>query len=350
MQQLIFFLGALALAAFTLAQQPPTPRAKKIAQHQQNTTEATGAPRSQGLTVGDIVAMVQAGLSEDVVLARIRKENKAFDLSPEDLIKLKKSGVSDAILRVMLDPKAEVKPPMQPIPQPQAPAAPAAPVAVQAPVVPVVTPLSNPSGATPGPETSAPTGDPNDPMTPHDSGIYLYTRDRDGNPKMIVLERAAYQGSKTGGVVTSSLTMGLRKVKMKAVIPGPRASIRTSDQRPVFYFYFEDKAAGLGKSYFGLTSLSNPNQFALVKLEVKKSNRETIIGEFGALGASSGTHVKSMIPFKSERIRPGLYKVVPTESLEEGEYCFLASAGLGAFGAGAAGAVDIFDFAVVPNE
>lgn len=348
MRRLILILTGLALSALSLAQQPVTPPGKKIAQ--QKATEPAVASKSQELTVDSVVAMVQAGLSEDVVVARIRKEDKAFDLSPEDMINMKKAGVSDGVLRVMLDPKAEVRPPAQPIPQPQAPVGPAVPLVVQTPAVPVVAPLSNPSGATPAPGSSAPAGDPDAPLTPHDSGIYLYTRDRDGNPRMIVLERAAYQGSKTGGVLTSALTYGLRKAKMKAVIPGPRASLRTGDRRPVFYFYFEDKAAGLGKSYFGLTSLSNPNQFALVKLEVKKSNRETIIGEFGALGASSGTHAKSMMPFKSERIRPGLYKVVPTESLEEGEYCFLASAGFGAMGAGAAGAVDIFDFAVVPNQ
>ncbi|GIU76282.1 MAG: hypothetical protein KatS3mg004_3369 [Bryobacteraceae bacterium] len=347
MRQLILIPIALAASTFALGQQAAHP-ATKTAQKQ--TTELTASPKPQGLTVDSIVSMTQAGLSEDLIVARIRKEGKAFDLSPEEMIKLKNAGVSDTILRVMLDPQAEVKPAAQPIPQPQAPAALVAPVVVQTPAVPVAAAVSNPSGATPGPEPSAPAADPNDPMTPHDSGIYLYTRDRDGNPKMIVLERAAYQGSKTGGVLTSALTYGLRKAKMKAVIPGPRASVRTSDRRPVFYFYFEDKASGLGKSYFGLTGLSNPNQFALVMLEVKKSTRETIIMEFGALGASSGTHAKSMVPFKSERIRPGLYKVVPTEQLKEGEYCFLASAGFGAYGAGAAGAVDIFDFAIVPNQ
>lgn len=347
MQQLMLILGALAVSTLAVGQQAANPTTKTA---QKKTAEPTAPAKPQGLNADSIVSMVQAGLSEDLIVARIRKEDRAFDLSPEEMIRLKKAGVSDAILRVMLDPKAEVKPQPQPNPQPQVPVAPAAPVVLHTPAVPVVAPVANPSGATPAPGSSAPAGDPNDPMTPHDSGIYLYTRDRDGNPKMIVLERAAYQGSKTGGVLTSALTYGLRKAKMKAVIPGPRAALRTGDQRPVFYFYFEDKAAGLGKSYFGLTSLSNPNQFALVKLEVKKSNRETIIGEFGALGASSGTHAKSMMPFKSERIRPGLYKVVPSESLEEGEYCFLASAGFGAFGAGAAGAVDILDFAVVPNQ
>lgn len=150
---------------------------------------------------------------------------------------------------------------------------------------------------------------------------------------------------------TSALTYGIKKAKMKAVIPGQHASLRTPDTRPVFYFYFEDKAAGLGKGGFGAGTVSNPNQFALVKLEITKSSRETIIGEFGALGASSGTHQKSMVTFKSERIRNGLYKVVPDASMEPGEYCFLVSqVSMGAFGAGAAGAAQIFDFGVTPAK
>jgi hypothetical protein len=202
-----------------------------------------------------------------------------------------------------------------------------------------------PSGATPAAGTTVAT-DPNDPMTPHDSGIYVYTKDRDGKVVMTVLERAAYQGAKTGGVFASAMTYGLKKMKTKAVLPGPRASIRIDDSDALFYFYFDDKAAGLGKSYFGASNLSNPNQFALLKLEVTKSNRETVIGELSAFGASSGSDAKSMVGFKSERIRPGLYKIT-AQGLQAGEYCFLASSGsLGAYGAGATGAGDIFDFGV----
>jgi len=290
--------------------------------------------------------MVAAGLDDIVIVARLRKENKPFDLSPDEMIKLKKAGVSNAVMQVMLDPNAELETPVATSPSPT-PVSPA-PVTIQPATIPFAVPASNPSGATISSGSPAPTGDPNDPMTPHDSGIYVHTKDRDGKPVMILLERAAYQGSKTGGVFASSMTLGIKKAKMKALIPGSRASLRVADPAPTFYFYFDDKAAGLGKSHFGSSNVSNPNQFALVKLEVKESNRETIIGEYGSLGASTGTHAKSMMAFRSDRLRPGLYKVVTTAPLDSGEYCFLASGmAMGALGAGATGAVDIFDFAVV---
>jgi len=303
------------------------------------------APKSQGSTTDSVLAMVQAGISDDLIVTRLRKEDRPMDLSTDELISLKKAKVSDAVVKMMLDPRAEIT---NSIPIAAPSPAPAPPLIVQAPML-AGMPVANSSGATPASGASS-AADLNDPSAPHDSGIYLLTKDRDGKPEMVVLERAGYQGSKTGGFFTSQLTYGIKKIKTKAIIPGPRASIRTGDPSATFYFYFDDKAAGLGKSFFG-GAVSNPNQFALLRLEVGKSNRETMIGAINAFGASTGTDEKRMVGFKAERLRAGLYKVVPNVPLEPGEYCFLASAGAyGTNAAGAAGAVDIFDFAVTPKD
>ena len=290
--------------------------------------------KPQGVSVSDVISLVEAGLSDDLIIARLRKENRAFDLSPMQMLDLKKAGVSDNIIKVLIDPNAQSSSPGVGVTVAGLPSLPKA------------------SGATPGANVSdvAVAAQINDPDAPHDSGIYLYTED-DGKRKMVALERAGYQGNKTGGVFTSALTYGIKKAKVKAIVPGARASIRTGDARPVFYFYFEDKSAGLGKSNnFGGQTVSNPNQFALIELEQKGENRETSIAKVGAFGSSTGTDEKEMRSIKSERIRPGVYRVVPTAGLEPGEYCFLAS-GAGAAGvAGAAAAVDIFDFGVNSNR
>ncbi len=310
---------------------------------QSNSTSASGptrktvAPnRQSALTTDTVIQMTEAGLSADLIISRLRKSGKSFDLSPAEMIRLKKASVSDRVIEVMLDPTAA----------PPVGAQPASPAAVE-PLIPVVPPL-NPNEISPPPSAKA-QPDPNDPLAPHDSGIYLFTQDRAGRPLMIVLERAAYQGAKTGGIFASAMTYGIMKAKTKAVLPGPQAAIRTSNPRPEFYFYFEDKSAGLGKAGSG-GGVSNPGQFSLIKLEVLKSNRETIISEYGALGASSGTHAKSMVAFKSERLRQGAYKVTLSEAIQPGEYCFLGSSMAAAFGAGATSATDIFDFGINPGE
>jgi hypothetical protein len=145
------------------------------------------------------------------------------------------------------------------------------------------------------------------------------------------------------------VTHGIIKAKTRAIINGPHAGIQVNELSPTFYFYFDDKQAGLGKTYFGGSSLSNPNQFVLLKLEEKKNDRETVIGKFSEWGSSSGTDTGATIPFKAERIRTGLYKVTVT-SMQPGEYRFYASTGdttaAGPIAVHSTRGSDIFDFGV----
>lgn len=66
-------------------------------------TLAAAAPASaQGvLTNADVVKMAKAGLSDEIMINSIKTQPAAFDLSPEAMIELKKSGVSDAVIAVM---------------------------------------------------------------------------------------------------------------------------------------------------------------------------------------------------------------------------------------------------------
>jgi hypothetical protein len=279
----------------------------------------TAAVAQDVLTNESIVKLVKSGLGSNLIVSMVENQPGQYTLTPDEVVKLKDQGVPEIVLAAMVTRGSARG--------------------------------NKASGATP--TEGAVTGDPNDPMVPHDSGIWLYTKDREGKPQMVVMERASYQGSKTGGVFAAAMTYGIKKAKTKAILPGRHASLQTADANPMFYFYFEDKATGLGKTYFGQNSVSNPNQFALIKLEMSKTNRETVIGQFGLFSMSTGTSEKAMVGFKSERIRTGLYKVTPSQPLAEGEYCFLASGGtvaptyrMGAGGGGAATAADIFDFGI----
>src|SRR5271167_614771 len=58
----------------------------------------------------DVIGMVQLGLSDDVVIAKIRSvsaagsEAASFDTSMEGLKSLKAANVSDAVIKVMINP------------------------------------------------------------------------------------------------------------------------------------------------------------------------------------------------------------------------------------------------------
>jgi len=88
----------------------------------------------------------------------------------------------------------------------------------------------------------------------------------------------------------------------------------------LFYFYFEET----GKSFGGETT---PNEYTLLKFDVKSNSRETQTGSANAFGASTGTDVNAAAGFTYKKIKPGIYKVIPAGQLSPGEYCFLPAGG-----------------------
>jgi hypothetical protein len=54
------------------------------------------------LTIDQIIQMAAAKIPDDVIIASIKKSGSKFDLTPDALIKLKTAGVSDAVLRAMM--------------------------------------------------------------------------------------------------------------------------------------------------------------------------------------------------------------------------------------------------------
>ena len=86
------------------------------------------------------------------------------------------------------------------------------------------------------------------------------------------------------------MTYGIAKIKSKAVLANRNARLQIEHPRPVFYFYFEVKNAGLSNSgnVYGSSS-SSPNEFVLVKMDTKKNSRELVVGQANVFGAQSGT-------------------------------------------------------------
>ena len=191
--------------------------------------------------------------------------------------------------------------------------------------------------------------DPNDPSAGREAGIYLF-ESKDGQRLMTQLEPSISTQSKSGGFFQSAMTYGIAKIKSKAVIANNNAKLQIPTARPVFYFYFEIKNAGLSNSgnvYSG--SSTSPNEFVLVKMDQKKNARELVVGQANLLGAESGTLDKYSRPFDYEKLAPGVYKVTPKSDLDKGEYGFFYGgstpiAAYGYFGAGIS--PKIFDFGV----
>lgn len=266
-----------------------------------------------GMSNADVIELVKAGFSDELVIARIQQVSKrSFDLSTKALVSLKQAGISERVIVVMMGnddvgkkPSVTATPPVVPVP-PQ--------VVTQAP----------PSAA-----------------VGREAGIYLATASN-----MTPLEPSVFSGGKSGGVFMSAMTGGLKKTQWKAVVRSPRAMQRVQTTTPEFYFYFERTSSGLGNTGLvgAMLGASSPNEFVLVRMTEKKNERELVIGEAGAFSVSSGTRSKDTVDMTIERLQPGVYKVTSKFPLTPGEYCFFYAGGASTFMA--AGAGKLFDFGV----
>jgi hypothetical protein len=64
---------------------------------------ATSAPAKSALTVDGVISMLRAGISDDIIIEKVHKSGQTFDLSSDDMVRLKNAKASDALMKAMLD-------------------------------------------------------------------------------------------------------------------------------------------------------------------------------------------------------------------------------------------------------
>lgn len=244
------------------------------------TVSATNAHAQETMTNDEVISLSKAGLNPTLIVGKIRTSKTNFDLSTDSLIKLKQAGVSDEIVTAMLEAKSGKS-----------------------------TTLAT---------TTASAGDPNDPMAKHGYGVYLF-EEKDGVKKMTQLAPNVSSQNRTGGMFTSSLTYGIGKVKIKTNLPGTAAKLQVNQAQPVFYFYLDMNTGGMNTSS-GIPS--TPNEFALVRFNVRSDNREVTIGKANAFGAKGGLSDEYVVNFGAEDLGNGVFRIMPKAALKNGEYGF----------------------------
>ncbi len=238
------------------------------------------------MTNEEVISLAGAGLNKTIIVNKIRTSKSNFDLSTGALIKLKKAGVSDDIVTAMQEAKSEKS---------------------------VTTSTSTVTSSTMG------SGDPNDPMAPHNYGLYLY-EEKNGVRKMTQLAPNVSAQNRTGGGFTAAVTpFGLGKRKTKANLPGTSAALQLQDASPVFYFYLDVKSGGLN-TMSGIPS--TPNEFALVRFNVRADNREVTIAKSNAYSSKGGLSDEYVVQYSAQDLGNGIFKVMPKASLTNGEYGF----------------------------
>src|SRR5882672_3701824 len=96
MGRLVPLFALLAVMTLAVPMAAQAPAAKPAA--------GGGAKAPAASEVDTVIALVKNGMSEAQIIKSLKRENKAYALSPADLLKLQKSGISERVIDVMADP------------------------------------------------------------------------------------------------------------------------------------------------------------------------------------------------------------------------------------------------------
>ncbi|MCI0547176.1 MAG: hypothetical protein L0027_07815 [Candidatus Rokubacteria bacterium] len=234
------------------------------------------------LTNDAVIAMKNAGLSEGVILAKIRSSQSKFDVSTQGLVTLKGAGLSDQVIEAMVGhtgPAAGVSP-------------------ASAPAAGTMTAARTPGQLTQGRDT-----------------IFHAKGDQ-----YVELTAAAAQ---------IETNFAFFSQKSELVLKGKKAQYRTAEREPVFYSVWTPVEAPLVKL--------KPGD------DADDRNLKISSGAFMPYGGTQkqGVRNEDKIDVDAEKDPRGFYRIRPRKALAPGEYGFIVTGG---FAGGAGGKV--YDFGI----
>ena len=228
-----------------------------------------------------VINLYSKGLSSMIIVSKIKTSKSNFDVSIDALIKLKNQKIPDDVVNAMVEAS-----------------------------------ISN---------SAISTADPNNPLSPHESGIYFELNT--SHKELMELEPTVCSQGNTNAAAQIFVS-SLINSKNTVTISGSEARFQidaTNSSKPVFYFYFDPGKTSLnsGTVSFAFQNASSPNEFMLIKTKVKNNSREFVTGKQNLVSSHSGIDNKSVIDFDMVKLSPGIYKVIPKEELIHGEYCWM---------------------------
>ena len=215
-----------------------------------------------------VVKMVKAGLGEDMIVSMIQNQPGMYVTTTDDIIALKKEGVTDRMLGAMIARASGA-------------------------------PAPAPATATGGGGTAAePAGD-----LPKDADIGVYFK-RGSEWEEMLPEVVNW---KTGGVLKHVATVGVVKGDVNGHLDGPHS--KNSLKTPIEVLIYTPEGVSI-------------TEYQLLRLHETSNYREfrTVTG--GVMHESGGA-TRDVIPFEGKRVQKGVYRVQLPNTLGAGEYGFL---------------------------
>ena len=230
--------------------------------------DATSAAAQDVLTNDAVVAMKKAGLSDSVIIAKIRASQTKFDVNTQALISLKGAGLSDQIIEAMVS---------HPGPAGSVRSVPAAPPAAGA--------AGLPDGR---------------------KSIFHVSGDRH-------VELLSASSSRESN-------RSYRSSKSELVLKGKKAQYRTPERQPVFLTAWAPNEVSLVRLTPGTDHDDRNLQIASGSSAPFSRTR------------TSGIRSEDQVDVEAQSDARGLYRLTPRQPLPPGEYAFVLTYGRGAVG------------------
>ena len=328
------FLTALAGLLFSQSSPPPQTTAPAAAPPKKAAPKA--APVTPVLTNQDIIKLVKAKFSDDLIIQKIAHSKTRFDTSVDGLVALREAGVDDRLLAVIMNPAsaAAAAPAARPTATPSANPPPApAPASTLPPK-----PSFGPDQTRPREVAATVTNSAKTPAArpvevgaaPPNYGVYIADH---GELKPLGRIQTKVQISKLRSLLRTYIPFVRQKIDIN--IPGAHSSSRFEATRPTFFAYFPPSR--------------DASKFKLLQCKITGQNFD------------QRTVANASIMFSTEQnqdevpcdIGPtsvkDLYRIFPREDLPAGEFGFVEG-NTGSKSTSNIEILDVYDFGVDRKE
>ena len=256
--------------------------------------------KSDTLKNETIIKLTQSKLGDKLIISKINSSPVSFDVSTDGLINLKKNGVTEAVLNVMIDLQAKND---------------------------LIKQENNANNSADGK------------FTFKKSGIYF-----NEGEKFTTLDPTLVTSSNSKGGVLRSAYFGN---KIMSQIEGNEANYTLTKETEIYFNFVpmvkdlntsnskdvngDDYFDEIMKAWSGSTAAISPNEFKLVKLKVqksilpfiKKNKREYQTGKVKGMKSDLSIGDNYIVNFKYEKVSEYTYKIKLPNDLMPGQYCFV---------------------------
>ena len=345
-------LGAITGAAVlqTAAGQPASPQAATQQSTTPNTSQQPSAPKAAapkaatqtgvkpvatGMTNRDVIQLVKAKISDDVIITKIRQSKTRFDTSTQGLVALKQAGVSDQLISVMVN--ADEAAANTGAASDSAASAPAAPKSSKD--RPVLRPGETPANAK---GEAAATNAATTPRTakepapapitqaPPNYGLYIEST---GQLKPLGRIETKVQVSKFRSFLRTKIPFVRQKIDIN--LPGAHSSSRYEVRRPTFYAYFPPSR--------------DVSKFKLLQCKITGQNfDQRTLANASIMFSTEQNQDEVPMDIGPTSVRD-LYRISPREDLPSGEFGFVEG-NTGNQSASDIEILDVYDFGIDRKE